>query len=383
MDNPMEQTQIPSQPAYIQPTPIPQKSKLPLVLGMIVLLFVFVGAGVVLGKFLFTQPTTPVVEKLILPTPSPAETLAKTETPTPDPTINWKTYQNKNGYSIKYPSTLTVVPDTGMTAPKDITEATGISVRNQNLADPLTGPQLNLYVFSLENTVYKNLSTLREIADANLKDNNHPETLIKIIEGVHETQFNGELAYEYTIESKGFFAGWSGFLGEQGIAKIVTFKHNGKYFQIGLYDTPVFNQILSTFKFLDQTQTDETANWKTYTNSKPFAFQLKYPPDWTEKDMISSGWPSFESSDNGIMTFNAGPIPDQNNLSNYCPTRTGIVQKNRNITVDGIPVIFCVDNSISQAEITIPKNENIYAITCSLRKLDICLQILSTFKFTN
>jgi hypothetical protein len=30
----------------------------------------------------------------------------------------------------------------------------------------------------------------------------------------------------------------------------------------------VFNLMLSTFKFLDQSQTDETANWKTYTSKK-------------------------------------------------------------------------------------------------------------------
>ena len=39
-----------------------------------------------------------------------------------------------------------------------------------------------------------------------------------------------------------------------------------------------FNQILSTFKFLDQNQVD-TSNWKTYTNSK-YGYLIKYPDNW-------------------------------------------------------------------------------------------------------
>lgn len=40
----------------------------------------------------------------------------------------------------------------------------------------------------------------------------------------------------------------------------------------------VFDQIISTFKFLDQNQAD-TSNWKTYTNNEQ-AYQFKYPEDW-------------------------------------------------------------------------------------------------------
>jgi hypothetical protein len=38
--------------------------------------------------------------------------------------------------------------------------------------------------------------------------------------------------------------------------------------------------MLSTFKFLDQSQTDETANWKTY-DDKRYGFQFRYPPELT------------------------------------------------------------------------------------------------------
>ena len=40
----------------------------------------------------------------------------------------------------------------------------------------------------------------------------------------------------------------------------------------------IFNQILSTFKFIEK---DETANWKTYRNEE-YGFKVKYPEDWEE-----------------------------------------------------------------------------------------------------
>ncbi len=73
------------------------------------------------------------------------------------------------------------------------------------------------------------------------------------------------------------------FGGEGG--SVIKFNRNGKGFWIyipaessgpGSKIDPLFNQILSTFKFTS----DETANWKTYTNNQA-NFLLKYPPDWT------------------------------------------------------------------------------------------------------
>lgn len=40
-----------------------------------------------------------------------------------------------------------------------------------------------------------------------------------------------------------------------------------------------FNQILSTFKFIDQNQTSETANWKTCKNTL-LEIEFRYPPNW-------------------------------------------------------------------------------------------------------
>ncbi|OGZ62809.1 MAG: hypothetical protein A2998_02280 [Candidatus Staskawiczbacteria bacterium RIFCSPLOWO2_01_FULL_37_25b] len=64
---------------------------------------------------------------------------------------------------------------------------------------------------------------------------------------------------------------------------------NGKYFYSYLNDFPVERQIdaeiyskmLSTFKFT--TPTNQTAGWKTYTNSE-YGFEFKYPSEYTFYD---------------------------------------------------------------------------------------------------
>jgi hypothetical protein len=52
-------------------------------------------------------------------------------------------------------------------------------------------------------------------------------------------------------------------------------KNNGKIYIIK-GQGQVFEQILSTFKFIE---TDETANWKTYRNEE-YEFEIKYPEKW-------------------------------------------------------------------------------------------------------
>lgn len=64
----------------------------------------------------------------------------------------------------------------------------------------------------------------------------------------------------------------------------------------------ITNQILSTFKFTDQTQTTDTSNWKTYINKKS-NFEIKYPPNWyLNQDILSN----YEIS---IKTTNNTPYP--------------------------------------------------------------------------
>lgn len=94
------QTPVPPvQPATVQSTPpasTPSKSKLPLILGLIILLVV--SAGILLAK------SGGIPRLVAKPTPTPVPTQIPTPTPTVDPTSDWKTYTNtKYNYSIKYP----------------------------------------------------------------------------------------------------------------------------------------------------------------------------------------------------------------------------------------------------------------------------------------
>ncbi|MCL5783925.1 MAG: hypothetical protein M1142_01020 [Patescibacteria group bacterium] len=66
---------------------------------------------------------------------------------------------------------------------------------------------------------------------------------------------------------------------------VFTFSDNGNIYSIswpssyeGIYKN-YLNQILSTLKFLDQGQTIDTSNWKTYLSNK-YKYSFKYPDNW-------------------------------------------------------------------------------------------------------
>ncbi len=162
-------------------------------------------------------------------------------------TSNWKTYTNSGGYSVKYPETLTLTSEQFQSS--DIENAAGIAIQQKQ--DGYDKPLLKIYIVDPANpSIPDKFSSLKELADISYKKNiNNQNTPIKSISAPYETTFNGKQAYGFTIESKGFELAWTGFLGERGIIKAIIFQHNNKYFLIGYYDTPEFNQILSTFRF--------------------------------------------------------------------------------------------------------------------------------------
>lgn len=53
----------------------------------------------------------------------------------------------------------------------------------------------------------------------------------------------------------------------------------------------------------DSEDTDETANWKTYNNSK-LGFSFKYPPDWKITD--------YMNNDNSVLYLNSPTLPGGN-----------------------------------------------------------------------
>lgn len=104
-------------------------------------------------------------------------------------------------------------------------------------------------------------------------------------------------------------------------SEIVTFRKGGYIFAINIgldksYEKilslekkkEIFNQILSTFKFLDQ-NTDETANWKTYKNIAA-GFQFKYPSKYQNPKLPTGPDENVQYSDGtekqGWLVFETG-----------------------------------------------------------------------------
>lgn len=91
------------------PVPSPKTSKIPLILGLILIILVIGISALWLGKSSggqnLAQPTPTLVPAILEPTPT--EMVLPTtivSTPTPDPTAGWKTYTNtKFGFSVSYP----------------------------------------------------------------------------------------------------------------------------------------------------------------------------------------------------------------------------------------------------------------------------------------
>ncbi len=158
-----------------------------------------------------------------------------------DDTADWINLSNVNGYTIKYPAKLLAASEQFRDiAPSD---ADGISI--QQKVEGYNKPLLKIFV--LKNNDF---SSIADIAGNNFKENiRNKDVYVRIVENLHPSVFMGEASYEYKMESKGFIGGWTEFLGEQGIYRIIVFSHDDKYYLIGLYDNPLFTKILSTFRF--------------------------------------------------------------------------------------------------------------------------------------
>ena len=84
---------------------------------------------------------------------------------------------------------------------------------------------------------------------------------------------------------------------------LIEFKSNNKYYQLkqnaaGGGRSSLFDQILSTFKFLDQT------NMKTYTND---SYQIQYPSTWIVESTFTGT--NLINNESSILVFNGeGPL---------------------------------------------------------------------------
>jgi len=199
--------------------------------------------------------------------PTPTPTLAPEPTPTPDPTADWKIYTNtKYNYQVKYPPTWMV---RAMDGDKQLDQISKVNFR----------------------VITDEIPT---VSGFDLSVIPNPDNL-SLTDWVKQNPDNGVLLPSFTKEIESSLVLINGLNWERIEGDSIGYVPSG-YIKYGLahreslyyvaviieYDIDDLDQILSTFKFLDQdsSQAETMENWKTYTNSL-FAFEIKYPSEWT------------------------------------------------------------------------------------------------------
>lgn len=199
------------------------------------------------------------------PTPSPTEAPYPTVEPvTPSPTAIPVTYtplptqsapiegnltlSNVNGYSINYPPKFSIT--TGGALKAEVTKADLIWVMKETNLSILENPYMQIVFFTLNETHYKDLTTIKEVAEKNFHENTGNNFISSgIIEPVHETSFGEKKVYVYTFNCKGFNGIYESATSIKGVCKMIFGEHNNKYFFIGYYQIPEFEQIISSLRF--------------------------------------------------------------------------------------------------------------------------------------
>jgi hypothetical protein len=187
-----------------------------------------------------------------LPTTSPIS-------PTSDPTKEWKTYTNSEYlYSFKYPDDMEVlVCKAELVFPVKI-------IRKYDPCNSGAGG------FSIEVISADLASKLRSIYS---KDYSIIEEMKIKIGGVDAIKFK---LSKKTLESAPIPDKMTSIL----------INHNNVWFIIDQVDGQ--DQILSTFKFINQSTNDETMEWKTYTNNVA-KFIIRYPENWSAVSVAAGG----------------------------------------------------------------------------------------------
>lgn len=276
-----------------------QKSKLMPIL-LIVLILVLLGAG---GVYAY--------KNFFVKVPEPTTTPVSTPESTPDPTADWKTYKDPIlGVEYKLPSKLIlaktssieVAGETG-TQYCSIYEG-GLSVFIKTVyagGGPCGGGIFTIGTVSKDysagreggfgdytgyvevngkyNAIFVNTIGSGYIPTNLVKEvtNDHGLTYLRIVGENSPQDYGGELRNVETPGTPG-----EGYMGA-----LVNIQDDVKYrgFNIQMKvgsdsDIQIFDQILSTFKFTDETSTIDTSNWKTFGNQE-LGFSFSYPKELT------------------------------------------------------------------------------------------------------
>lgn len=243
---------------------------------MVAVLLILLGVG---SYILGTKKSQPVVENKVIVQPSP--------TPI-DETANWKTYINTQyGFEVKYPTDRRISETNNYTLPalntnKDIVMA--IQSTNQNYPRSLTG--LNISANNNVNScsALSNGQKVTETKNINglaflVYEENVPSDAMGGFRSLNNEYRVVHDKMCYTVQSSVFWTDIS-FVHDATDAKQPSAQELEEQQNWIQTQRQLNNQILSTFKFTDQSLTvDETANWKTYANNSG-NYSFKYPNDY-------------------------------------------------------------------------------------------------------
>jgi len=255
----------------------------------------------------FTQPLTKEQKERLKPLDAPTASTSAT--------ANWKTYSN-NGLFFKYP------PEAELNQAervKDEFNEGGTEITVTYIRPGYNWPQTDIsdgYVFSIAWGEVIGFGTVKEVSQkryAQLKDSNAFPQMTALT----ETKIANQSAY--CLEQGPVFYGRTCYAGNEGtIFEIDFFSSSSDVKQKQNYDL-VLSQILSTFKFINQSNTPtsvsngtidtylvqkdrllDTSGWKTY-ESKNNKFTVKYPQNWFLAEDILSNW-KMEDQFSGLPT---------------------------------------------------------------------------------
>lgn len=259
MDNkPVQPLSSPITPSPMPETPQSTKSSYhPHIIGFITLIVIF-GLGYFFGT-----------KQLNHSEPVPSPQVSASPVISSDSMTNWKTYTSSLGYTIQYPSTWFAAPDPGIVRSDiiydkkdflDIRSGTNLVEKNKLQTydaiaiQQLTFANLDMVPTStLQQIIQKmNGQSSKVIEEKNLQIN-------KIQAVVRKVEIQKELFIQtYIPYADGVYVVSSSLQGKQSEE---------------LENT--FDQILSTFKFLDE-QTSGPSDWKTYNNNT-YQFKFRFP----------------------------------------------------------------------------------------------------------
>lgn len=391
ISQPVSSTYIPlpvaPQPQLVPVPPKPRSKIWVWVLAGVSLLGMGIVAGVFLGKQLYSKP-------ILQSTPSPVVEI----TSTPDSTANWKEYRNSNlGFSISYPETLVKLErkDKGNISPHTFiptcdSETTQVCLyyADQSYANSdFDGADISINIDTQADTVKKCTDLKKDALD---------NQGTKQIGGVNfSTGTSGNGAGGHQIENHFLKTFYNGRCFEI-VQSIVTssksdnsppgtvnsFLEKDKAQVLNLLD-----QILSTFKFLDQTI--DTSNWKVYPDNAaaglPYSF--KYPAEVEvtgAQDIIylktgnstlyhryAGKTTELNSLMNNYQVFGAPAIK----FSNRNPVTFGNLSGYEAITPDGLSKYYFLGSNSLNGFLVFNYDMN------DTKASDLFSQILSTVKF--